>query len=83
LKGLGHEFGPPKPKTMLDNMDVRSSLAEEHCIVRGPTDWKVGEKVELIPSHSCTTCALYDCMHVHEHGRLIDTWAIDGAGCLT
>ncbi len=83
LKGLGHEFGPPKPKAMIDSMDVRCSLAEEHCIVRGPVDWRVGQKVELIPSHSCTTCALYEYIAVHENGRVIDKWIIDGRGCLT
>jgi D-serine deaminase-like pyridoxal phosphate-dependent protein len=83
LKGLGHEFGPPRPKAMIDSTDIRCSLAEEHCIVSGPVDWRVGQKIELIPSHSCTTCALYECMQVHGNGRVIDKWIIDGAGCLT
>jgi D-serine deaminase-like pyridoxal phosphate-dependent protein len=83
LKGLGHEFGPPKPRAMIDSKDIHCSLAEEHCIVNGPVDWRLGQKIELIPSHSCTTCALYDWMHIHENGRVIDAWPIDGAGCLT
>ena len=31
----------------------------------------VGQKVELIPSHSCTTCNLYRQLHVHEQGRIV------------
>ncbi len=82
LKGLGHEFGPALPKESLDG-ECRSSLAEEHCIVRNGPDWKVGQKIELIPSHSCTTCNLYRHLHVCEQGRIADLWPIDASGCLT
>ncbi|MGQ9651273.1 MAG: alanine racemase, partial [Phycisphaerae bacterium] len=82
LKGLGHEFGPALPKEKLDG-DCQSSLAEEHCIVRNGPDWRVGQKVELVPSHACTTCNLYRQLHVCEHGRIVDVWPIDASGCLT
>jgi D-serine deaminase-like pyridoxal phosphate-dependent protein len=82
LKGLGHEFGPALPKEMLDG-PCQSFLAEEHCIVRDGPDWKVGRKIELVPSHACTTCNLYRQLHVCEQGRVVDVWPIDASGCLT
>jgi D-serine deaminase-like pyridoxal phosphate-dependent protein len=81
-KGLGHEFGPPRAKSLLD-APLEYALAEEHCIVRGAFDWKVGQTVELIPSHSCTTSNLYRCFHVHEDGRVVEIWPIEGSGMLT
>jgi D-serine deaminase-like pyridoxal phosphate-dependent protein len=82
LKGLGNEFGPPRPKTTPELVpDV--SLAEEHCVVRGAPNWRVGETVELIPSHACTTCNLYRQIHVHKDGRIVDVWPIEAAGALT
>lgn len=82
LKGLGHEFGPALPKESLDDA-CQSSLAEEHCIIRNGPDWKVGRKVEMIPSHSCTTCNLYRELHVCQQGRVVDVWPIDASGRLT
>jgi len=82
LKGLGQEFGPALPKESLDG-ECQSSLAEEHCIVRNGPDWKVGRKVELVPSHACTTCNLYRQLHICEQGRIVDVWPIDASGCLT
>jgi len=81
-KGLGHEFGPPKVKGMLD-ADMTLALSEEHCTVQGTPEWKTGQCVELIPSHSCTTCNLYRQIHAHEGGRIVDVWPIDASGRLT
>jgi len=81
-KGLGHEFGPPKVKGLLD-ADMTLALSEEHCTVRGDVKWRTGQSVELIPSHSCTTCNLYRQIHVHESGRIVDVWPIDASGRLT
>ena len=82
FKGLGHEFGPPKAKQLLDS-DARYLLAEEHCIVRAAGNWQLGRTVELIPSHACTTCNLYRELQVHDQGRIIDVWPIEAAGQLT
>ncbi|UCD30739.1 MAG: DSD1 family PLP-dependent enzyme [Planctomycetota bacterium] len=82
FKGLGHEFGPPKIKGLLDE-EIATALAEEHCIVQNSPDWKSGEAVELIPSHACTTCNLYRQIHVHEQGRLVDVWPIEASGRLS
>lgn len=82
FKGLGHEFGPPVPRELLDT-DVACSLAEEHCIVRGRLDWDIGDAVELIPSHACTTCNLHRQLIVHEDERVTDVWPIEASGAMT
>lgn len=82
LKGIGQEFGPPKIKGQLDS-PAQFRLSEEHCTGRDVPDWSIGQVVELIPSHSCTSCNLYRQMIVHEQGRVIGVWPIDASGKLS
>ncbi len=42
----------------------------------------IGDKVEIVPSHSCTTTNLYDNFFVCQNGKLIDVWAISARGKL-
>ena len=51
-------------------------------MVHHAPDWKVGQTVQLIPSHACTTCNLYRQFYVHENGRVVDVWPIEAAGQL-
>jgi len=82
LKGAGCEFGPPQIKGHPE-VEIPSFLSEEHCIVRrAPGEWRVGDAVELLPSHACTTCNLHRQMVVHEAGRVIDVWPIEASGRL-
>lgn len=81
-KGLGAEFGPPRIREHLD-MDINALLTEEHCIVRRAPTWRIGDAVQLVPSHACTTCNLYREFYVHENGRVVDVWPIEGSGKLT
>jgi len=48
----------------------------------GP-NWRLGDVVQLMPSHACTTCNLYRDLYVHEDGRLVDVWPIEASGKLT
>lgn len=80
-KGLGDEFGPPKVKHLLES-DIQFKLSEEHCTGRNVPEWRTGAAIELIPSHACTTCNLYRQIHVHEQGRVVEIWPIDGSGRL-
>jgi D-serine deaminase-like pyridoxal phosphate-dependent protein len=57
-------------------------LSEEHCTIQRSPEWKVGQAVELVPSHSCTTCNLYRQIHVHQQGRIVDVWPIEASGRL-
>jgi len=82
VKGVGAEFGPPRIKGHPD-VEIPFFRSEEHSIVRGAPDWPIGQPLHLLPSHSCTTCNLYRQMHVHEDGRVVDVWPIEGSGKLT
>jgi D-serine deaminase-like pyridoxal phosphate-dependent protein len=79
LKGAGCEFGLPRIKDH-PKVEIPSFVSEEHCIVRNAPDWKIGQAVQLLPSHACTTCNLHRKMFVHEQGRVMDVWPIEGSG---
>jgi len=81
VKGAGGEFGHPQVVGAPD-VQIPFFLAEEHCVVKSAPPWKVGDTVQLIPSHACTTCNLHRKMHVHEDGRVVDVWPIEASGML-
>lgn len=81
VKGAGAEFGVPQVKGHPD-VEIPFFKAEEHCVMRGGPDWRVGDTLEIIPSHACTTCNLYREMFVHDGERVIDVWPIEAAGLL-
>jgi D-serine deaminase-like pyridoxal phosphate-dependent protein len=76
-KGLGSEYGPPRVKGA---PELATKVNEEHTIVTGEAAWKVGDLVEIVPSHACTTCNLHREFVVHEGGRIVDRWAIEASG---
>jgi D-serine deaminase-like pyridoxal phosphate-dependent protein len=57
-------------------------ITEEHCIIRtGPNDhFEIGQKIELYPSHICTTVNLYDFFTVIEEGEVRGSWDILARG---
>ncbi len=81
LKGAGCEFGPPR---ILGHPDatIPHFVSEEHCVVRNAPDWTIGQTVQLLPSHACTTCNLHRELFVHEDGRVVDVWPMEGSGKL-
>ncbi len=81
LKGAGNEFGLPRIKDC-PRAQIPSFVSEEHCIVRNVPDWTVGQAVQLLPSHACTTCNLYREMYVHQEGHVTEVWPIEAAGKL-
>jgi D-serine deaminase-like pyridoxal phosphate-dependent protein len=81
LKGAGAEFGPPRIKDYPE-VEIPAFTSEEHCIVRGAPGWRIGQTFHLLPSHCCTTCNLYRQIHVHEDGRVVEVWPIEGSGKL-
>jgi D-serine deaminase-like pyridoxal phosphate-dependent protein len=58
-----------------------ASLSQEHGVVRGPVDdlnrFRVGDRIEIVPNHSCLTVAHYDHYHVMRDGRELDRWRIE------
>jgi D-serine deaminase-like pyridoxal phosphate-dependent protein len=60
-----------------------ASLSQEHGLIRAQTpaaierQLAVGERVEIVPNHSCLTVAHFDEYHVVQNGRVVDRWKID------
>ncbi|NUQ64366.1 MAG: DSD1 family PLP-dependent enzyme [Pirellulales bacterium] len=83
IKGAGAEFGTPRIKDFPE-AEVPSFMSEEHCVVKNAPDaWRVGDAVHLLPSHACSTCNLHRALYVHDGGRVVDVWPIEGSGRLT
>ena len=80
LKGVTPEFGDP---TVLVEGATWQDFSEEHgeVAVSGPAEeLRVGDKIELVPRHGCTTVNLYERFHVVEDGRLVDLWKVAARG---
>lgn len=64
---------------------VISGLSEEHghvdlsACTRKP---EVGETVLIIPNHACVVTNLFDQVHIHRSGRLVETLRVDARGCV-
>jgi D-serine deaminase-like pyridoxal phosphate-dependent protein len=73
----------PEPK--LEGLKIYA-LAEEHGYVKVSKqvrDIKVGDKIEFIVAHCCTTVNLHDCYHVIKDDKLLETWKIEARGKFT
>ena len=82
-KGVGAEWGAPRVKN-LPGSQVASYGSEEHMIISVPPNaaTKIGDRLEIIPSHGCTTSNLYSEFVIHENGLVTDRWPIEGRGKL-
>ena len=82
-KGVGAEWGPPRIKNV-PGAEVISYSSEEHMKLKIPDDsaLKVGDKIEIIPSHGCTTSNLYPEFVLHRAGTVTGKWAIEGRGMM-
>ena len=81
VKGAGSEFGVPKLMGH-DDAEIPMFRAEEHCVIKNGPRLRVGDAVRIIPSHACTTCNLYREFVVHEDGKVVDVWPIEGSGMI-
>ena len=81
MKAITHEFGLPMVK---DRPGAKlTALAEEHGIIQfeePESRLRVGDKIELIPSHGCTTINLHDSYYAIRKGLLEAIWPITGRG---
>ncbi|HXI14389.1 MAG TPA: alanine racemase [Thermoanaerobaculia bacterium] len=56
------------------------SLSQEHGQVRltepdmGGGKYQVGDRLRVVPNHSCLTAAMFDRYHVIEGGAIVDEW---------
>jgi D-serine deaminase-like pyridoxal phosphate-dependent protein len=80
LKTVSSEFGEP---TVLLGGATYTEFSEEHGtlqLVGAARNLRVGEKLQLIPAHGCTTINLHDRLHVIKNGKLQDVWAVAARG---
>lgn len=80
LKSITQEFG--LPQAGIDGVDVLA-LTEEHAVLRTKSpesEIKVGDKVQLIPSHCCTTVNLHDRYYCMRDGIVEATWDVAARG---
>lgn len=82
LKGMAADFGTPQIKGHPE-VEIAHFLSEEHMTVQKTPDWRVGDKVQAISSHACSTCNLHRRMIVHDGAKVTDVWPIEASGCLT
>ncbi len=82
-KGVGAEWGAPRLKHLAGS-EVKGFASEEHMTIAVPPDAaiKIGDRIEIIPSHGCTTSNLYSEFIVYENGLVTDKWPIEGRGKL-
>lgn len=80
LKAITPEFGPPD--VLVPGARFGESTEEQgEIILEGAApELHVGDKLELVPGHGCTTINLYDYFHVFEDGHLVDVWPVSGRG---
>lgn len=78
MKSLTNEFGAPRTR---DGRIKAARLSEEHAHLAGEgvADLRVGDKIEVIPSHGDTTINLHDAYHLVRGGEVIGEWPIAAA----
>ncbi len=66
----------------LDPGAYLASVSQEHGFVKAASAadlvgrFAVGDRVRIMPNHSCLTAAMFDAYHVVRHGAVIDQWKI-------
>ncbi|GAB4344454.1 MAG: DSD1 family PLP-dependent enzyme [Candidatus Abyssubacteria bacterium] len=79
MKAMTFEFGMPEPVN-LPGASL-AFLSEEHGhLYLEDADPEVGQKIELIPSHCCTTINLHDRFYAVRGDRLEAVWPIAARG---
>lgn len=85
-KSLGTDQAPESPGYGMlkeDNGAVLVKLNEEHGfldLTDAELKLRVGDRVEVIPNHCCTTVNLHDEMVAVRKGEVVETWRIAARG---
>ncbi len=85
--GPGH-VGPPAMGAVRGHPELTiATLSQEHGLIRAESPaaiegrFTVGEKVEIVPNHSCLTVAHFDEYHVvsgmDDGGHVVDRWRVE------
>lgn len=83
LKTMTRDFGLP---LVLNPVGWEfTSLSEEHSSLKRTdgSPLNIGDNVEVVPNHGCTTINLHDNFHVIRHGYLEAIWPIAARGKVT
>ena len=81
MKTVTNEFGMPELIGVPGTKLVMLSEEHGHLVTEGgESPLKIGDKVELYPSHICTTINLHDRMHVVSDDEVVDVWEIKARG---
>ena len=66
----------------MDDRLLIERLSEEHAIVRvtGSTTLEPGDRVRVLPNHSCVVSNLVDAVRLVEGDRVVDTLAVAARG---
>ena len=78
LKAMSTEFGTPQ---VVAPEGVRLiDLSEEHALLEVDEGSALcpGDRVEFLPTHSCTTVPLHACMFLTKRDLVREVWVIDG-----
>jgi D-serine deaminase-like pyridoxal phosphate-dependent protein len=80
MKSITHEFGLPVVKEVPGATIFK--LAEEHGLIKLECEQNLqpGDKIEIVPSHGCTTINLHNQYLGLRNGRLEAIWDITGRG---
>jgi 3-hydroxy-D-aspartate aldolase len=83
MKSITKEFGMPLLKNNIEGVEL-VKLSEEHGIVKIIKDtrklFNIRQKIELIPSHGCTTINLHDLYYGIRSGVVECVLPIEGRG---
>ena len=73
----GHGLLPDAPDALFETM------SEEHGhldITRADRDFKVGDRLSVIPNHVCACVNLHNRIWYHRQGEVQGSWEVDGRG---
>lgn len=79
VKSCGVDQGMPR---IYGDEAEEISACEEHFQIFEPTkQYKVGDKLMLIPAHCCSTVNLHDKIYMVNKGRVVSRIAVSARGC--
>ncbi|MCL5257255.1 MAG: DSD1 family PLP-dependent enzyme, partial [Chloroflexi bacterium] len=81
MKAASTDQAVPQPLN-LEGVKVKK-LAEEHALLElenPAVELKLGDKIDLIPGHVCTTVNLHDRYYGVRNGKVEVIWPITGRG---
>ena len=81
LKAITIDKGNPEFKGYGRKVRL-GALSEEHCqcTCSSKVELNIGDKIEAITAHICTTVNLYDFFHIIQNGEIIGIWDISARG---